>query len=142
MSGLLLAIAMRFSRLLRDAIFPLTVVAQAIPVVVQRNNFLHYIAPPVPPPLHYSVEAIDAAMLRDVTDRLDYLPTLTRASGPVPPEQIIIAHVREAFEVRGGDHEWLERVASELGRIYAREYDMLLPILRAIDPGVGLPAFG
>lgn len=32
--GLLLAIAMRFSRLLRDAIFPLTVVAQAIPVVV------------------------------------------------------------------------------------------------------------
>ncbi len=34
LAGLLLATAMRFSRLLRDAIFPLTVVAQAIPVVV------------------------------------------------------------------------------------------------------------
>jgi putative hydroxymethylpyrimidine transport system permease protein len=34
LAGLALAIAMRFSRLLRDAVFPLTVVAQAIPVVV------------------------------------------------------------------------------------------------------------
>jgi putative hydroxymethylpyrimidine transport system permease protein len=34
LAGLLLAVAMRFSRLLRDAIFPLAVVAQSIPVVV------------------------------------------------------------------------------------------------------------
>ena len=32
--GLALAIAMRFSRLLRDAVFPLTVAVQAVPVVV------------------------------------------------------------------------------------------------------------
>ncbi|HEX4306337.1 MAG TPA: ABC transporter permease, partial [Solirubrobacterales bacterium] len=34
LAGLALAVAMRFSRILRDAVFPLAVVAQAIPVVV------------------------------------------------------------------------------------------------------------
>jgi putative hydroxymethylpyrimidine transport system permease protein len=34
LAGLALAIAMRFSRLLRDAVLPLTIVSQAIPVVV------------------------------------------------------------------------------------------------------------
>jgi putative hydroxymethylpyrimidine transport system permease protein len=33
-AGLLLSVAMRFSRLLRDAVFPLTVAVQAVPVVV------------------------------------------------------------------------------------------------------------
>jgi ABC-type nitrate/sulfonate/bicarbonate transport system permease component len=33
-SGLALAIAMRFSRLLRDAVYPLAVISQAIPIVV------------------------------------------------------------------------------------------------------------
>lgn len=34
LTGLALAIAMRFSRLLRDAVFPLTVAVQAVPIVV------------------------------------------------------------------------------------------------------------
>ena len=34
LSGLALAVAMRFSRLLRDAVYPLAVASQAIPIVV------------------------------------------------------------------------------------------------------------
>ncbi len=115
---------------------------EALPVAVLRGGSLYYISPPVPPPLHYSVEQTTPSMLRELTDRLDYLSTLARATGPVPAEQIIIAHVREAFAERGSDYDWLERAAADLGRIYARDYDLLLPILRAIDPAAGLGAQG
>ena len=60
---------------------------------------------------------------------------LARHTGEVSAEQVIIAHVREAFEARGRDDVWLERAGAEIGRIFARDYDLLLPILQAIDPG-------
>ncbi|MGA7672207.1 MAG: hypothetical protein WBW04_17410 [Nitrolancea sp.] len=115
---------------------------EALPVAVHRAGQLYYIAPPVPPPLHYSVEATSVTLLGELTDRLDYLPALTRSTGPVPAEQIVIAHIREAFAERGHDLAWLERAAAELGRIYARDYDLLLPILQAIDPGTGAATTG
>jgi hypothetical protein len=89
----------------------------------------------VPPPLHYSVEPVAAAQLTRLTDRFDYLATLARYQGDIAAEQIIISHVRAVFDARERDREWLDRAAGEISRLYASEYDRLLPILEAIDPG-------
>ena len=108
---------------------------EAIPIAFQRRELLHCLVPPVPPPLHYSVEAVSIDQLRRLSDRLEYLTMLARYQGEVAAEQIVISHVREAFVARGRDNEWLDRAAAAIGRLYSSEYDRLLPILEAIDPG-------
>ncbi len=107
---------------------------EAVPVAVLTGEGVRCIVPPVPPPLHYSVESADDRILIRLTDRFDYFSMLSRHTGEVPPEQVMIAHVRDTYERRGRDDVWLERAASEIGRIYAQQYDLLLPILQAIDP--------
>ncbi len=108
---------------------------ESVPVAYDFGGKLRYVVPPVPPPLHYSVVAATSRTMMALTNRLDYLDLLARYTGEVAAEQMIIAHVREAFEARGRDHQWLEVAAAEIGRIYSRQYDLLLPVLQAIDPG-------
>ena len=108
---------------------------EAVPIAFLRNESLYCLVPPVPPPLHYSVEAVPPAQLRRLSDRLEYLPMLARYRGEVAAEQIVISHLRATFEARGRDVTWLDRAAGEIGRLYSSEYDRLLPILEAIDPG-------
>jgi hypothetical protein len=108
---------------------------EAVPVAFQREGQIVYVVPPIPPPLHYSVERVTAEQIAGLTDRFDYFSTLARYHGDVAAEQIVISHVRAVFDARRGDREWLERAAGEISRLYANEYDRLLPILEAIDPG-------
>ncbi len=107
---------------------------ESVPVAFQHGGTLRCIVPPVPAPLHYSVMTASQSTLRRLTERLEYLPMLSRYSGEVGAEQVMIAHLRYAFAARGDDRLWIERAAAEVGRIYARDYDLLLPILEAIDP--------
>ncbi len=107
---------------------------EAVPVAVMHGERVRCVVPPVPPPLHYSVETATGVTLRRLTDRFDYFPMLSRHTGEVAAEQVMVAHVRETYEQRGHDDAWLERAASEIGRIYAQQYDLLLPVLQAIDP--------
>jgi len=108
---------------------------EAVPIAFQRQTVLYCLVPPIPPPLHYSVESVSIDQLRRLSDRLDYLTMLARYQGEVAAEQIVISHVRLTFEARGRDSAWLDRAAGAIGRLYSSEYDRLLPILEAIDPG-------
>ncbi|MCC6944020.1 MAG: hypothetical protein IT335_05550, partial [Thermomicrobiales bacterium] len=63
-----------------------------------------------------------------------YLPLLARYQGPVSPEQLIAAHIRTIYEARQLDDHWLEQAASEVSRMFKRDYDRLVPILEAIEP--------
>lgn len=107
---------------------------EAVPIAFRHGSTIRWTVPPLPPPLHYSVQVTCGDLLVALTDKLDYLSMLARHSGPVTADQIVIAHVTAVFELRERDFDWLERAASEVGRIYAREYDLLLPVLQAIDP--------
>ncbi|HVX29412.1 MAG TPA: hypothetical protein VHA53_02945 [Nitrolancea sp.] len=108
---------------------------EAIPVAFERDGRVVYVVPPVPPPLHYSVAQLDHARIERLTDRFDYLVTLSRYQGDVAAEQVVISHVRAVFDARNQDRDWLDRAAAEISRLYANDYDRLLPILEAIDPG-------
>lgn len=107
---------------------------EARPVAFRRDGVIVRSLPPLPPPLHYSVEPVRRADLRELTDQPRYFNLLVRAEGEVPPEELIVAHVRCVYEARDRDAMWLEVAAREISRLYKDDYDRLLPILEALDP--------
>jgi len=91
--------------------------------------------PAQPPPLHYSVHQCTEDEVRAFSERLYYLRLLLSAAGEVPSEQLLAAHVRQAYRQRGQDREWLERAAREIAALLKHEYERLMTVLYAIEPG-------
>lgn len=91
--------------------------------------------PAQPPPLHFSVHTCTVEEVRAFTERLYYLRLLLAAQGEVPAEQLLAANIREAYRRRGEDREWLERAAREIAALLKRDYDHLMTVLYAIEPG-------
>ncbi len=91
--------------------------------------------PSQPPPLHYSVQSVPAEELRHFTDSLSYLRLLLTYVGPVPPPQVLAANVREVYQQRGADRDWLDAAAREVATLLKDDHQALLTVLYAIDPG-------
>jgi len=91
--------------------------------------------PAQPPPLHYSVHQCTEGELRAFSERLYYLRLLLAAPGEVPSEQLLAAHVRQAYRQRGEDREWLERAGREIAALLKHDYERLMTVLYAIEPG-------
>ncbi len=91
--------------------------------------------PAQPPPLHYSVHQCVEEEIRAFSERLYYLRLLLSAPGEVPSQQFLAAHVRQAYRQRGEDREWLERAAREIAALLKHDYERLMTVLCAIEPG-------
>lgn len=91
--------------------------------------------PPSPPPLHYSVARCERAAVERFTDEPRYFAILAASEGEVAPEQLLAAHIRAVYADRGHDRPWLEGAGRQVARLLKREYDKLLTVLEAIDPG-------
>ncbi len=91
--------------------------------------------PAQPPPLHYSVHQCTEEEVRTFSERLYYLRLLLAAPGEVPSEQLLAAHVRQAYRQRGEDRGWLERAAREIAALLKYDYERLMTVLYAIEPG-------
>ena len=107
---------------------------EALPVAYRHGGTMRRMLPPLPPPLHYSVEAAELEELTELSDDPRYLILLTYAQADVPAEQLVAAHVRETFMARGRDAIWLDGVARVIARIFKDDYDRLVPILESIEP--------
>ena len=103
-----------------------------------RGTIRHHL-PPLPPPLHYSVSRCDEAMTRAFTTDPRYFPLLLAGEGEVAPEQLLAAHIRTVTADRGGDEGWRAGAGRQIARLLKRDYDRLLTVLEAIDPGHDLP---
>jgi len=90
--------------------------------------------PAQPPPLHYSVHQCTEEEVRAFSERLYYLRLLLSAVGEVPCEQLLAAHVRQAYRQRGQDRDWLERAAREIAALLKHDYERLMTVLYAIEP--------
>jgi len=66
---------------------------------------------------------------------LSALPPSTGGVGGGLSEQLLAAHVRQAHRQRGGDREWLERAAREIAALLKHDYERLMTVLYAIEPG-------
>ena len=91
--------------------------------------------PPYPPPLHYSVIRCDRGATCAFTAVPRYFPMLAASEGEVAPEQLLAAHIRCVYDDRGRDDEWLAAAGRQVARLLKRDYDRLLTVLEAIDPG-------
>lgn len=109
---------------------------EALPVAYRRGERIIRMLPPLPPPLHYSVETVAQEALFALTGDPRYLTIVATASGAIPTEQLIAAHVRQIYEARGFDALWLDRAAHEIAQIFKDDYDRLLPLLEAIEPAL------
>jgi len=100
-----------------------------------RDGRAHQHLPPQPPPLHYSVWACDGAEVTRFSERRGYFRSLLATVGEIPPEQLLAAHIRETTAARGGDSEWLASAARDVAALLRGEYDRLMSVLQAIEPG-------
>ena len=93
--------------------------------------------PPWPPPLHYSVQECDRATVAAFTEAPGYFAILAASEGEVAAEQLLAAHIRCVYDRRGRDTAWLNAAGQQVARLLKRDYDRLLTVLEAIDPGEG-----
>lgn len=89
--------------------------------------------PPQPPALHFAVYACTPEETMRFAGDLRYLRLLLNASGPVPPEQLMAAHLREVYRASGEDALWLEQAARYVANLLKRDYDRLRAALEALE---------
>lgn len=101
----------------------------------QVQGSIHHGLPPRPPLNLDPVELVrDPAEVRAFTADLGYLRLILRAnSSSVPIDQLLVAHVRDVYHLRGEDVGWATAVTQELIELLRSSYDMLVPTLEALS---------
>lgn len=94
--------------------------------------------PPRPPLNLDPVELVTVASdVRGFTESLGYLRLILRAVGsPVPVDQLLVAHIASAYQLRGNDQAWALGVVHELIELLRSNYDVLIPTLEALSDAI------
>lgn len=87
--------------------------------------------PPRPPQIHQSVYGCEPEEIIHFTEQLEFLRILLQVSW-VPPESLIAASVREVYQLRKGDRQWLVKVGRMISTLLKDDYDRLRYILSQI----------
>ncbi len=101
-----------------------------------QNGIIYRYLPPTPPPLHFSVLDCHVNQVHVFTEQLTYLRLLLQAV-EIPPEQLIAAHIRQAYQARGHDDSWLTGAARLIAGLFKNDYDRLMTVLNGIVPQEG-----
>jgi hypothetical protein len=101
----------------------------------QTNGEIRYSLPPRPPlnldPVELCTDPLEVTQL---TDNLGYLRLILRAvDGEVPVDQLLVAHITNAYHLRGRDTVWALGVIQELIELLRSNYDTLIPTLEALS---------
>ncbi len=91
---------------------------------------------PPRPPLNLDPVALcsDTAEITQFTDNLGYLRLILRAADAnVPVDQLLVAHITDAYHLRGRDTVWALGVIQELIELLRSNYDTLIPTLEALS---------
>lgn len=111
-----------------------------------QNGRIHHTLPPRPPLNLDPVELVaDPQDVRAFTDDLGYLRLILRAVGtPVPVDQLLVAHIVNAYDIRGADDAWALAAIHELIELLRSNYDVLIPTLEAVSAAMPAlaPSFG
>lgn len=100
-----------------------------------QNGAIYHRLPPRPPLNLDPVElCLDREEVTRFTDNQAYLRLILRAnSNNVPIEQLLVAHVRQVYLLRGEDVGWATAVTQELIELLRSNYDVLIPTLEALS---------
>ncbi len=89
--------------------------------------------PPRPPQVHQAVLRCEAEDVVAFTEELDFLRILLQVSG-IPADSLVAAAVREVYQLRKLDRDWLVQAGRMMGLLLKDDYDRLRLILSQIHP--------
>ena len=79
----------------------------------------------------------DQDEVRQFTEKPGYLRMILRnVGGPVPVDQLLVAHIKACYELRGRDTAWAMRTVDELIELLRSNYELLVPTLEAISDAI------
>ncbi|MBW4613364.1 MAG: hypothetical protein KME21_08785 [Desmonostoc vinosum HA7617-LM4] len=102
-------------------------------VISGANPRVYQYLPPRPPQIHQAVYQCEAQAIIKFTDELDFLRTLLCVNG-APVESLAAAAIREVYQLRKADREWLIKAGRTLSVLLKDDYDRLRFILSQIHP--------
>ncbi|PZU92188.1 MAG: hypothetical protein DCE90_18760 [Pseudanabaena sp.] len=89
--------------------------------------------PAQPPQIHQAVFACDEEEISDFTEELNFLRTLVQMSN-APVDELIAAVLRNVYQVRKCDRNWLVQAGRKLSLLLKDDYDRLGAILSQVHP--------
>jgi len=87
--------------------------------------------PPRPPQIHQAVYSCQAEEIINFSEQLDFLRILLEVQG-TPVESLTAAVIRNIYQLRKGDRDWLVKVGRYLSILLKSDYDALRYILAQI----------
>jgi hypothetical protein len=84
--------------------------------------------PPRPPQIHQAVYQCEPSEIVHFSEQLDFLRTLLQVNG-APVEALTAAAIREVYQLRKGDRDWLVKAGRTLSVLLKDDYDRLRYIL-------------
>lgn len=104
---------------------------------LQNGTIAHGLPPRPPLNLDPVFLCLEQDEVRQFTEKPHYLRLILRnVGGPVPVDQLLVAHIKHCFEQRGQDTAWAMRTIEELIELLRSNYDLLIPTLEAISEAV------
>lgn len=89
--------------------------------------------PAQPPQIHQAVYACDVKEIEHFTDELNFLRTLVQMTN-APVDELIAAVLRNVYQVRKCDRNWLVQAGRKLSLLLKDDYDRLGAILGQVHP--------
>ncbi len=89
--------------------------------------------PAQPPQIHQAVYACEAEEIENFTDELNFLRTLVQMTN-APVDELIAAVLRNVYQVRKCDRNWLVQAGRKLSLLLKDDYDRLGAILGQVHP--------
>jgi hypothetical protein len=91
--------------------------------------------PPQPPEVHDFVYQTSNSEIKALSEGFEFLRLLTTISS-VPTDELLAASVREAYQARDNDYQFLIEAGQSLSHLLRSDYDRLLSVLRKIKPNL------
>jgi hypothetical protein len=97
------------------------------------NQIVYQYLPPRPPQIHQAVYRCEPELIVKFTEEIDFLRTLLAING-APVDALTAAAIREVYQLRKADREWLIKAGRTLSILLKDDYDRLRFILSQIHP--------
>ena len=89
--------------------------------------------PAQPPQIHQAVYACEDVEIENFTEELNFLRTLVQMNN-APVDELIAAVLRNVYQVRKCDRNWLVQAGRKLSLLLKDDYDRLGAILQQVHP--------
>ena len=103
------------------------------PEARRSSTAIYQYLPPRPPQIHQAVYHCDPQAIIQFSEQLDFLRTLLGVNG-APVEALTAAAIREVYQLRKADRDWLVKAGRTLSVLLKDDYDRLRLILSQIHP--------